>query len=119
MYLAPDIISASAHQRGEMDYEPETHSSSVIFGFTFMDIESLREMLRMERFRSRRASGLLIFADDGSFGAAVLPFFFSRTEVEKILFILKVSVIYKVATVALTPRGSLSWPRDHNGDVKR
>ena len=118
--LAPDSILALAHQSGAKEYEPETHSPSVLFGFCFMDMESIRTFLRLESFSSR-ASGLLVFADNGSFGAAVLPFYFylSRTEVGKKLFTTKLRVIYNVVTMASTPKASLDWARDYNVDVKQ
>jgi hypothetical protein len=84
-----------------------------------MKVENIRTFLHLETF-SVRASGLLVFADSVSFGAAVMPFHFylSPIELGKKLFTTKLCMISNVVTMASTPRASLDWARDYNNDVK-
>jgi hypothetical protein len=107
--LSPDNILALAHyQSGAKEYEPDTHSPSLLFGFCFMDMESVRSFLRLENF-SERASGMLVFADNGSLSAAILPsyFYFSMTKLGKEPYTTELRVIYNVVTMVSTPKASL------------
>jgi hypothetical protein len=104
--LAHETIVALAHKSDAKEYEPESHSPLMLFGFCVMDMESIRTFLHMENF-SLRASDLLVFSANGSFNAAVQPFYFCPTKLGKNLFTTELRVIYNVVIMASTPRTSL------------
>jgi hypothetical protein len=116
--IPEDAMHAVALKASTQEFEPDTKSKRVSFGYCVVDMDILAAFLRLEDFGKNQ--GFFAFSGNGSVSVCVIPvtLTYCRTKVGFQAYTTSVRVEYNVITIPVQNDAQIGWHVDYETDIK-